>query len=91
MHSAVEEVKLLSQQAAVEEDNPLQRIQASFDMGWRVRSSGNKYGSLTGHALLIGVRSKKVLDSIVYNKNCTTRNKHMSLTSSLMGCRSITV
>ncbi len=81
----------LTETKKLEEDNPLQRIQASFDMGWRVRSSGNKYGSLTGHALLIGVRSKKVLDSIVYNKNCTTRNKHMSLTSSLMGCRSITV
>jgi hypothetical protein len=101
-HTAVEEVKVLSQQAAVEEevletinddnykveqhkledDNPLHRIQASFDMGWEVRSSSNKYGSPTGHALLIGARSKKVLDSIVYNKNCTTCNKHMALTGS---------
>jgi hypothetical protein len=106
-HTAVEEVKVLSQQAAVEEevletindenykvgqhkledDNPLHRIQASFDMGWQVRSSGNKYGSPTGHALLIGARSKKVLDSIVYNKNCTTCNKHMALTGSFNGVK----
>jgi len=40
-------------------------------MGWQVRSSGGKYGSRTGHALLIGAESKKVLDSVVYNKKCT--------------------
>ena len=70
MLTAVEEVKLLSQQAAVEEevletinddkkveqnkledDNPLQCIQASFSMGWQVRSSSNKYGSPTGQEL----------------------------------------
>jgi hypothetical protein len=45
-------------------------------MGWQVRSSGGKYGSSTGHALLIGARSKKVLDSIVFNKKCGLCTKH---------------
>jgi hypothetical protein len=49
----------------------MHRIAASYDMGWQVRSSGGKYGSRTGHALLIGAESKKVLDSVVYNKKCT--------------------
>jgi hypothetical protein len=37
-------------------------------MGWQVRSSGGKYRSSTGHAVLIGAWSKKVLDSVVFNK-----------------------
>jgi hypothetical protein len=49
---------------------PLHRIQASYDMGWQVRSSGGKYGFATGHGLLVGALTKKVLDSVVYNKKC---------------------
>jgi hypothetical protein len=69
-------------QNKLEDDLPLHRIEASFDMGWQVRSSGGKYGSRTGHALLIGARTKKVLDSVVYNKKCNTCDLHYSLVGS---------
>ena len=46
-------------QYVLEANNPMRRIQAFFDMGWQVRSSGGKYASPTGHALLIGALSKK--------------------------------
>jgi hypothetical protein len=39
-------------------------------MGWQVHSSDGKYGSSTGHGLMIGALSKKVLDSTVFNKKC---------------------
>jgi len=46
----------------------MHHIEVSYDMGWQVRSSGGKYGSHTGQGLLIGVRTKMVLDSTVFNK-----------------------
>jgi hypothetical protein len=62
-------------QTLLEEEIPRFRVEASFDMGWQVRSSGGKYGSSTGHGLLIGALSKKVLDSVVYNKKCAVCTK----------------
>jgi hypothetical protein len=55
------------------------RIQASYDMGWQVRSSGGRHASPTGHSMLIGALKKKVLDSIVYNKKCGTCMRRYSL------------
>jgi hypothetical protein len=52
-------------QYLVEDAIPHFRVEASYDMGWQVRSSGGKYGSSTGHGLLIGALSKKVMDSVV--------------------------
>jgi hypothetical protein len=53
-------------QSLMESDVPLlARVQASFDMGWQVRSSSRKYRSPTGHALVLGAIMKKVLDSVV--------------------------
>jgi hypothetical protein len=52
-------------------------------MGWQVRSSGNKYGSSTCHGLLIGAYTKKILDSVVYNKKCKTCTKHHKKHSSV--------
>jgi hypothetical protein len=46
-------------QYVLEANNPMRQIQAFFDMGWQVRSSGGKYASPTEHALLIGALSKK--------------------------------
>jgi hypothetical protein len=63
------------EQNMLEEPLPLHRIQASYDMGWQVRSSGGKYGSPTGHGLLIGAITKKVLDSIVFSKPCAMCTK----------------
>jgi len=53
----------------------LHRVRASYDMGWQVRSSGNKYGSPTGHGLLLGAVTKKVMDSVIFNKKCATCTK----------------
>ncbi len=64
------------EQTLLEDTLPRYRVEASFDMGWQVRSSGGKYGSSTGHGLLIGAQSKKVLDSIVFNKKCATCTKN---------------
>jgi len=63
-------------QTLLEEEIPRFRGEASFNMGWQVRSSGGKYGSSTGHGLLIGALSTKVLDSVVYNKKCAVCTKN---------------
>jgi hypothetical protein len=43
-----------------------------YDMGWQQRSSGHKYDSPSGHALLIGARTKKICGMIVLAKCCAT-------------------
>jgi len=70
--------------------NGIYRIEASFDMGWQVRSSGGKYGSSTGHALLVGTRTKKVLDSVIFNKKCGICTKHEKRTGSIEKVRAHT-
>jgi len=66
----------------LEEELPIHHIEVSYDMGWQVRSSGGKYGSRTGYGLLIGARTKKVLDSTLFNKKCTLCTRHYSQTGS---------
>ena len=39
-------------------------------MGWTKRSSGNRYDSQTGHAVLFGQSTKKIIGSKIYNKGC---------------------
>ena len=39
-------------------DNPI-GLTVGYDMGWSKRSSGHKYDSMSGHAFLVGSRSKK--------------------------------
>jgi ribosomal protein L37AE/L43A len=73
---------LLVLQNRLEEELPVHRIEVSYDMGWQVRSSGGKYGSRTGYGLLIGARTKKVLDSTVFNKKCTLCTRQYSQTGS---------
>jgi len=55
-------------------------------MGWQVRSSGNKYASLTGHGLLLGAITKKVMDSIIYKKKCATCTKSKNGKLKLHNC-----
>ena len=43
-------------------------ITVSFDMGWNKRSSSNRYDSLSGHTLMIGYLSKKIVGDIVFSK-----------------------
>ena len=45
-------------------------ITISFDIGWSKRSSGNRYDSLSGHDLAIGVLTKSFLVAIVSSKLC---------------------
>ena len=45
-------------------------ISISFDMGWNKRSSGNRYNSLSDHALAIGCLSNKILNVVVSSKIC---------------------
>ena len=39
-------------------------------MGWSKRSSGRRYDSQSGHGVLIGQLSKKIIDSVLYQKSC---------------------
>ena len=41
-------------------------------MGWQKRSIGNRYDSLSGHALMIGARTKKPINLVVMAKCCAT-------------------
>ena len=43
----------------------------SFDMAWQKRGSGNCYESLSGHGIMIGCATKKVIGIIVYAMKCT--------------------
>ena len=45
-------------------------ITVSFDKGWNECSSGNRYDSLSGHTLMIGCLSKKIVGAIVSSKTC---------------------
>ena len=36
-------------------------LTVSFDMGWNKRSTGTRYDSKSGHTLLVGKRTKKVI------------------------------
>ena len=42
----------------------------SFDMGWQQRGNGHRFNSLSGHALLIGGRSRKPIAFTVKSKLC---------------------
>jgi hypothetical protein len=45
-------------------------ICCSFDMGWQQRSSGQRYNSLSGHALLVGAMTRKPVCFAVKSKRC---------------------
>ena len=42
----------------------------SYDMGWQQRSSGRKYDSDSGHGLLIGMHSRKIIGFKIKSKQC---------------------
>ena len=45
-------------------------LTVSYDMGWQQRSSGHKYDSTTGHSVMIGAHSKKVIGRRLKCKAC---------------------
>jgi hypothetical protein len=50
------------------------KIDCSFDMGWQQRSSGNRYASQSGDALLVGCITRKPIAMIVKSKLCNFCN-----------------
>lgn len=63
-------------------------LTASFDGAWQKRGTGHAYNSLTGHASLIGVKTKKCIGysvkskrcricSSAQKKNCVPKNMHV--------------
>ena len=46
-------------------------LTVSFDMAWQKRGSGSRYDSLSGHGIMIGCRTKKVIGIIVYAMKCS--------------------
>ncbi len=75
------------EQTLMQNDDPMYRVRASFNMGWQVQSSGGKYGSSTRHAFLVGALGKKIMNSVLYNKKCAVCTKHESRTGSTVGVR----
>jgi len=65
----------LIDQNLLEAELPRFQVEACSDMGLQVHSSGGKYGSSTGHGLMISALSKKVLNSTVFNKKCAKCTK----------------
>ena len=51
-------------------------VNVSYDMGWQKRSSGHRYDSMSGHGLIIGEHTQKVLGYTVKIKDCRTCNKY---------------
>ena len=48
----------------------LSDLMYKLDMGWSKRSSGRRYDSQSGHGVLIGQSSKKIIDFVLYTKSC---------------------
>ena len=46
-------------------------LSVSFDMAWQKRGSGSRYDSISGHAIMIGCLTKKVIGLLVYAMKCT--------------------
>ena len=42
----------------------------SYDMGWQKRASGNSYSSKSGHAFVVGMQTRQIIDCIVFSTNC---------------------
>jgi hypothetical protein len=63
-------------------------LMCSFDMGWQQRSSGKRYNSQSGHALLVGQFSRKPVSFVIKSKRCNfcitwkNRNKDVVAQSS---------
>ena len=51
------------------------KLTVTYDMGWQNRSSGRIYDSSSGHAFIIGGRSKGIIGMVLYYK---TFRKHDS-------------
>ena len=46
------------------------KLTVTYDMGCQKRSSGRRYDSSSGHAFIIGGRSKGIIGMVLYYKAC---------------------
>ena len=51
-----------------EKNNNKVKLTVTYDMGWQKISSGRRYDSSSGHAFIIGVRSKGIIRMVLYLK-----------------------
>ena len=47
------------------------KLTVTYDVGWQKRSSGRRYDSSSGHALIIGARIKGIIGMVLYSKACS--------------------
>jgi hypothetical protein len=53
-------------------------VRVGMDMGWQKRSSGRKYDSNSGHAFLVGTRTRKPIARCLKSKFCRICSYHMT-------------
>ena len=53
-----------------EKNNNKVKLTVTYYMGWQKRSSGRRYDSSSGHAFIIGARSKGIIGMVLYSKAC---------------------
>ena len=56
-----------------EKNNNKVKLTVTYNMGWQKRSSGRRYDSSSGHAFIIGARSKGIIVMVLYSnafRNC---------------------
>ena len=39
-------------------------------MGWQKQASGNSYSSKSGHAFVVGMQTRRIIDCVVFSTNC---------------------
>jgi len=52
-------------------------ISVSMDMGWQKRSSGRRYDSSSGHAFLVGIKTRKPVSMCLKSSFCSVCCYHM--------------
>ena len=52
------------------EDREKIGLVVSYDMGWQKRASGNSYSSKSGHAFVVGMQTRRIIDCVVFSTNC---------------------
>ena len=56
--------------------NCMPQIDASYDMAWQQKGSGNVYNSQSGHGTLFGQHTRKVIGNVIKSKLCSYCNTY---------------
>ena len=54
----------------IRKNNNKVKLTVTYDMGWQKRSYGRIYDSSSGHAFIMGGRSKGIIGIVLYSKAC---------------------